>query len=197
MFLLTQPDSKTVAKFIADAQTSDLSYEEAGWTSKSEAPLGFNIDHNRIRIGKGQIDFDRSKAAIRKWKMFDIGWVKLFDDHTPIEIGQTVAILVKHFEFYSLNAARIVYVINETRSLQRFGFAYGTLTEHGEIGEERFSVEYDVETDEVWYDLFAFSQPASFLAKVGYPLSRYLQKSFARDSMRAMYEAVSERSIAR
>ncbi len=197
MFLLTQPDRKTVAKFIAEAQTSGLSYKEVGWTSKADSPSGFNIDHNRIRIGNGEADFDKAKAAIRDWKMFEIGWVKLIDDHTPIEIGQTVAILVSHFGFYSLNAARIVYVINETGRVQRFGFAYGTLTEHGEIGEERFSVEYDVETGEVWYDLYAFSRPAAFLTKVGYPLSRYLQKSFARDSKRAMYEAVSERSITR
>jgi uncharacterized protein (UPF0548 family) len=194
MFLLTQPDSKTVAKFITDAKTYNLSYKEVGATTKFEAPADFNIDHNRIRIGNGWIDFDRAKAAIRTWKMFDLGWVKLIDDKTPIEVGQTVAILVRHFGFYSLNAARIVYVINET---QRFGFAYGTLTEHGEIGEERFSVEFDGETGEVWYDLYAFSRPALFLAKIGYPLSRYLQKSFALDSKQAMYDAVSERSITR
>ncbi len=197
MFLFTKPDNKVVAKFLSDAQSSSLSYTEVGRTSKTNPPAGFNIDHNRIRIGNGEADFNRAKAAIREWKMFDFGWVKLIYDHTPIEIGQTVAILVRHFGFYSLNAARIVYVVDETGSEARFGFAYGTLNEHGEIGEERFSVEFSVETGEVWYDLYAFSRPGAFLARLGYPVSRYLQKSFAIYSKRAMYEAVSGRSITR
>ena len=122
--------------------------------------------------------------------MFGMNWVKLFYTDTPIEIDRTVAILVNHFGFYSLNAARIVYVLEETGDVQRFGFAYGTLTEHGEVGEERFSVEFHRENDEVWYDLYAFSRPGSFLAKAGYPLSRYLQGAFARDSKLAMLSAV-------
>ncbi len=54
--------------------------------------------------------------------------------------------------------------------------AYGTLTEHVEIGEERFIVEFDHESNEVWYDIFAFSRPGHMLVKIGYPYSRYLQK---------------------
>src|SRR5258708_37915315 len=127
--------------------------------------------------------------------MFDMKWVKLFYDNTPIEIDRTVAILVNHFGFYSLNAARIVYVLDEVAEVQRLGFAYGTLTEHGEVGEERFSVEFHSVSGEVWYDLYAFSRPGSLLAKTGYPLSRYLQKAFARDSKLAMCNAVSDRSI--
>ena len=96
--------------------------------------------------------------------------------------------MVSHFGFYSLNAARIVYTIDEA---DRFGFAYGTLVEHGETGEESFSVEYSTETGEVWYDLYAFSRPGSLLAKLGYPLSRHLQKRFARDSKLAMLRAVA------
>jgi len=101
-----------------------------------------------------------------------------------------VAILIRHFGFYSLNAAQIVYVIDEP---QQFGFAYayGTLAEHGESGEERFSVDFDDETGEVSYDLFAFSKPNHFLAKLGYPLVRNLQKQFAEDSKAAMLRAIS------
>lgn len=38
----------------------------------------------------------------------------------------------------------------------RFGFAYGTLPSHAEIGEERFMVE--LRDGAVWYDILAFSQ---------------------------------------
>ncbi|PYS37238.1 MAG: hypothetical protein DMG14_21940, partial [Acidobacteria bacterium] len=77
-------------------------------------------------------------AASIDWEMFNLGWVRLFQPNTPIEVDATVAVLVHHFGFWSLNACPVVYVIEEAR---RFGFAYGTLQEHAEQGEEKFSVE--------------------------------------------------------
>ena len=74
--------------------------------------------------------------------------------------------------------------------MNRFGFAYGTLDDHMETGEERFSVEFRREDDSVWYDLFAFSRPRHPLARVGRPISRMLQRRFARDSLAAMTRAV-------
>jgi uncharacterized protein (UPF0548 family) len=75
--------------------------------------------------------------------------------------------------------------------VKRYGFAYGTLEEHMERGEERFSVEWNRVDDSVWYDLYAFSKPRHRLAQIGYPLSRILQKRFARQSKLAMVEAVN------
>ncbi len=150
-------------------------------------PEGYNIDHNRTMIGHGNKDWERAKDSIRSWKMFDLGWVELCWPDTPIETGRNVGILVSHLGFYSLNAARIVYTIDEP---ERFGFAYGTLTNHAESGEERFSVEMDNDTGDVWFDLYAFSKPNHPLAKLAYPLSRMLQKRFASDSKEAMKRAV-------
>ena len=194
MFLLSKPDDRSIKRFLKDRESDTFSYSELGATLES-APSGYNIDHNRIKLGVGLEVFDKAKTAIHNWKMFDIPWVRLINNKTPIEIGKTVAILVSHFGFYSLNAARIVYVLDEQQGdIHRYGFAYGTLTEHGEIGEERFSVEFHPSSGEVWYDLYAFSRPASLLAKIGYPLSRNLQKTFARDSETAMLRAVFDAS---
>ena len=60
-----------------------------------------------------------------------------------------------------------------------------------ESGEERFTVEWRDEDDSVWYDLFAFSIPRHPLAKLAPPLSRRLQRRFARDSLHAMIRAVT------
>jgi hypothetical protein len=48
--------------------------------------------------------------------MFDLGWVELFRQDTPIERNATVAVLVHHFGFWSLNSCRVVYVFKEDRS---------------------------------------------------------------------------------
>lgn len=174
-----------IVVFLRDAAKQTLSYDCVG-ASLTAPPEGWTVDHNRIEIGSGIADFERGKRAVREWKMFDLGWVELHPANAPIEVGTTVAVLVHHLGFYSLNAARIVYVIDEP---DRFGFAYGTLDDHGESGEERFSVEYDRESGEVWYDILAFSKPAHPLAQIGYPIARFFQSSFARDSKSAMLRA--------
>src|ERR1043166_2979539 len=178
MFLLTTPQSNWIDRFLHESEGGDFSYLETGAT-RSGGPRGYDVDHNRIKIGSGISDFEKAKAAVRQWRMFDFDWVELHYNDTPIEIGRTVAILAAHFGFYSLSAARIVYTFDESGEIERFGFAYGTLREHAEIGEERFSVEFHKGSGEVWYDLFAFSKPGSLLGWIGYPLGRHLQKRFA------------------
>ena len=60
-----------------------------------------------------------------------------------------------------------------------------------ERGEERFRVEWHHADDSVWYDILAFSRPNQMVARVGYPIVRFLQKRFATDSKAAMCRAVS------
>jgi len=189
MFLLTRPNAAQIDAFLQERESDSFSYREVGGTRESP-PSGYNIDHNRMMIGNGEKDFEAAKVAIREWKMFDVPGLELFYSDTPIEAGRNVAPLARHLGFYSLNSCRIVYVIDEA---ERFGFAYGTLTEHAEIGEERFTVEFHRDTGEVWYDIFAFSRPGSFLVKLGYPYGRYKQKQFSTRSMAAMSRAVSGR----
>ena len=70
--------------------------------------------------------------AIRGWQMFIMPWMQLYWPTAPIQVGTNVAVSVHHLGFYSLNACRIVYVVEEDDTIIRFGFAYGTLAEHAE-----------------------------------------------------------------
>ena len=135
--------------------------------------------------------FSRGVDAIRRWEMFNIGWVKLCWPDTPIEPGSIVAVLAYHIGLWSLNACRIVTVIDEDKPIRRYGFIYATLPGHAERGEERFTVEWRKDDDSVWYDILAYSKPNQLLVKAGYPIARMLQKQFARDSMAAMLRSVS------
>lgn len=193
MFLLTKPKRAAINNFLDRAIQTDPAYPDVGASLAGiSRSISYNIDHNQIRIGNGEEDFERAKRAIREWKMFDFPWIELCWPDTPIEQDRNVAVLIHHFGFYSLNAARIVYTIDES---DRFGFAYGTLDDHGESGEERFSVCLDAETGNVIYDLYAFSRPNHFIAYLGYPLTRQLQKRFATDSKHAMFRAVRDNRL--
>jgi uncharacterized protein (UPF0548 family) len=188
MFLLHRPSRAEIDEFLSERAADTFSYPDVGATLESPPP-GYNIDHNRAIVGRGYDVFELAKKAVREWKMFEVPGLELFYSDTPIEKDRNVAPLAHHLGFYSLNSCRIAYVIDEANT---FGFAYGTLTEHVEIGEERFRVEFDPDSGEVWYDIFAFSKPGHLLVKLGYPYSRYKQKQFAVGSKTAMLRAVRQ-----
>lgn len=50
-------------------------------------------------------------------------------------------------------------------------------------------IEWDA-NDVVWYDVRAFSQPRYWLARLGYPLVRRLQRRFVIASQMAMQQSV-------
>jgi uncharacterized protein (UPF0548 family) len=190
LFRLSAPSEDEVGYFISQQQHSAFSYSEVG-ASASGVPSGYNVDHNRIQLGSGEVTWRRAVEAIQGWQMFNMPWVRLYWPTAPIHSGTDVAVLVRHFGFYSLNACRVVYVVSEDGPVVRYGFAYGTLKEHAERGEERFTVEWNRsdDDDKVCYDILAFSRPHKALAKLGYPLSRMLQSRFAQASKAAMLAA--------
>ena len=184
VILAAKPSRIAIDAFIAAQQNQKFSYPETG-ASRDGAPPGYTVDHNQIQLGVGADAYERAKNAVRQWKMFDVPWINLCWPDTPIEPGANVALLASHLGFWSINPARIVYVVDQLGPPQRFGFAYGTLPDHSEIGEERFTVEFNPDDQTVWYEIHAFSRPGK-LARIGYPFARMLQKRFARDSKLAM-----------
>jgi uncharacterized protein (UPF0548 family) len=191
LFLFDEPSPQRISRFLDAQRDAPFSYDELGATHEdAKAPAGYAVDHNRARLGRGRDTFERAVAALYSWKMFDVGWARLVPADAPVEVGTTVAVVARHYGFHSLNPCRITYTIEEDEGgLVRRGFSYGTLLEHGEKGEERFTVEWRREDDSVFYDLYAFSRPNHFLAKLGNPLARRLQRRFARDSLQAMVRA--------
>ena len=181
MFLLRKPSAETIRQFIESQSHLPFSYSQTGAT-QTQPPPGFTVDHNQIRLGEAKQTFDRAVAALKGWRQFELGWVTVVPKSLPLEVGTTVAVQAKTCGVWSLSACRIVYVINDAR---RFGFAYGTLPDHVECGEERFTVEWRPD-DSVWYDILAFSRPRHPLVKIALPLVRKWQKAFARESLAAM-----------
>lgn len=185
MFHLRPPTDPEIAAFLRAQAPLEFTYPETGATATTP-PAEYVVDHIRIRLGTGEQIFRRAKSGLLGWKQFDLGWLKAFPTSTPIHSGEVVAVVARALGVYSLNAARIVYVVDEPR---KFGFAYGTLPGHVEQGEERFLVEI-TDDDSVWYDILAYSQPKHLLTKIGYPFVRRLQKRFGRESAAAMLRVV-------
>lgn len=183
MFFIQHPSPQIIERFQRTAEQDSFSYPELRATLNDALPSGYNIDHNRVRLGHGRDIFERARVALAEWKMFDLGWVELIHPVARAASDQTVLILACAWGFYSLSASRVLAMIDsDDAELKRFGFCYGTLQHHVECGEERFTVEYRRDDESVWYDILAFSRPHHPLARSAYSLSRAAQHRFARDS---------------
>ena len=195
MFLLRRPTEDQMRRYVAERADAPLTYPEAGASRGATAPPGYLRNFAGTRLGTGQATFRRAVDAVRRWAMYDMPWTRILWPDTPIEPGRTTGLLVRHYGFWSIHACRIVYVIDEAEGpVRRFGFGYGTVADHPERGEERFTVEWRAQDDVVHYELFSFSRPAVPLSILGFPLARGLQKRFARESLRAMRRAVEPAS---
>jgi uncharacterized protein (UPF0548 family) len=197
MLSFRKPSPEILRQIIAQQAPLEFTYPGVGETKEGgAAPRGFMVDRTRVLLGRGSVTFERAKAALQRWRQFQLGWIEAFPSDTPLRAGETVVVVANLLGTWWTNAARIVYTIDEaattsptgviTVAFARFGFAYGTLPAHVERGEERFLVEWDRRTDEVAYDILAFSRPRHILTRLGYPFARRMQHQFAKQSAAAM-----------
>jgi uncharacterized protein (UPF0548 family) len=189
-FTLRKPSAESIQHFLERQATLGYTYEAVGATS-DRPPAGYVVDHTRIKLGTGEDAFNAARAAIERWEHFRLGWVEAWPSESSIQPGAAVAVLAHLFGLWWLNACKLVYVVDEAGPITRYGFAYGTLPAHAESGEERFLIEWDRVDGGVWYDILAFSRPNYVLTRLGYPIVRRIQKTFARDSAAATLAATN------
>jgi len=187
MFFAQRPSREAIDRFVRDSQELPISYGPIGIVN-GETPCR-DLDEATVTIGRGRTDFERAKSALAAWKQFDIGWVEVAPRHAPVEVGTVVAVLIRHLGFWSLNGCRVLYTVGGDH---RFGFAYGTLTNHAESGEELFEVRLDPGNEDVTYRIRATSRPHAVLTLIGQPIVRRLQARFRHDSASVMKRAMQE-----
>ena len=169
MFLFRRPSALDVERFLAASRELPLSYDPIGLSKHGRS--GFDVDEQITIVGSGEAAFVRATTALMEWRQFELGWVELFPKRASIAPGTVVVVAVRHLGFWSLNGCRVVYSIGSQGDCT-FGFAYGTLANHAERGEEIFQVSFRPETGEVSYLIRAVSRPRAALARLGYPFTR-------------------------
>jgi uncharacterized protein (UPF0548 family) len=189
MFRLRKPDEQLLKQVRERYRDVPLTYTEVGCSRNAETP-GYVLDHYRVRLGSGRGAFERARQAILDWRVFRLGWVEPCWLDAPVKEGTLVATQARVFGLWTINVARIVFVVDEEGPVSCYGFAYGTLPGHVECGEEQFLVEWHQADDSVWYDIRAVSRPGGWLTRLAYPLTRRLQRRFGHDSLQAVASAV-------
>lgn len=200
MFTFRRPTEATIRSYLAARSDNAFTYATVGCTREQPRPQrGWNIDRERVLLGHGEEVFRRACAAIENWRMFPREVAEVYWPEVPIVAGSAVGVLywAAPARLWLLCPARIIFVNDSAAErshpqTEQFGFAYGTLPGHPERGEERFLIEWNRADDSVWYDLLAVSQPAHWLARLGYPYARYEQARFRKLSAAAMQAAARQ-----
>ena len=193
MFLARRPSAEQIEVFLRESRELPLSYSPTGIVNTNSARE--DVDEATVVIGHGKAAFERSRAALMAWQQFDIGWIETFPGHTPAAVGTEVALLIRHCGFWSLNGCRVLYSVGGLTDVDRSGFAYGTLTNHAESGEELFEVFIDPQSEDVLYRIRAISWPQATLARVGQPIVRVLQQRFRHHSAAVMARAIRSNGV--
>lgn len=197
MFSIRRPSDSEIAAHLADRTGAPFTYPEIGTTRGGRFSLppsvarNYDVDYHDTVLGTGRELFERARRALLDWRSFDIPWLQLYGTATPVQKDRVVATLVSAAGFWVLNPCRVVYVLDAPDEPRCTAFAYGTLPGHVEVGEERFLVAHEPETDTVRYEILAFSRPGHPLTRLGYPYVRRLQERFAVSSLAALARAAA------
>lgn len=195
---LRRPDTSAVLATATAAADAPLSYDNVCGTRDSREMLlgrigeGWFWDERSRAIGRGEETFRRARQALQSWSQFDLPWVRPIQRDVPIEVGAMFAFLSWQAGVWSTNICRVVDVYEREDDTHRhFSFAYGTVAPHVLRGEERFILDWDRQTDQVFFRIRKFSRPATWLIRLVTPLTRYMQSRFTADALARMQQAVT------
>lgn len=168
---------------------------------------GWSIDRTRAELGTGRDAYNKAVSALLSWRHFDFDWA--FTNAPAIKHNAPVVVIAQSLLLWSMNPLRITAVeqnkLRRKKTPSKTGggggggtekccqslFAHTTLAGHQISGEERFTVEWNKETDSVCYEVYTISKPATLLASLAHPLLRFYQKQFVTQSIKAMKQEVS------
>jgi uncharacterized protein (UPF0548 family) len=186
MFFKIRPTDQKIRSLRDARKELSFSYADVGAT-RMTPPSGWRINHMRSRLGRGRVVHDKAVNALFSWELLTVGSLEVFATAPGVVPQADVAILSRHFGIWSVDFCRVIYVLNEEPenggAMLRTGFGYGTLPGHAVRGEEIFSIERHLATQEVWYDIYSFSLPANPLLRLLSPFALAAQRRFARASL--------------
>ena len=186
MFYLRRPSDDDLRRKLERLRSAEFTHADVGLTEQelTRAPDGFVLDRYSTELGVGDDVFTRGRRVLETVGNYPPSFTRVIRvDHT-LEPGMVFGTLAKHLGFWSLHPCRVIYVVDDAVAESvRFGFGFGTLPGHAEIGEERFLIRRALSTNVVTYEVQAFSRPGQLVTKLGAPVTRAYQKRFQRETV--------------
>lgn len=175
-------DAALVRRLVA-ARGARHSYDHVGSTLEPGTVPGVPEHRSAVEV-EGSVA--AAAAVLRRWGAHDGIRARLQPPGAPIEAATTVLVVAPFGPFEMAVPNRIVAVVDEP---ERYGFAYGTLQGHAEVGEELFLAEA-TGPGRVRLSVRIHAQPGSRLARLGRPVVLLLQRAATRRYLDAWAAAV-------
>jgi uncharacterized protein (UPF0548 family) len=181
-----EPSPTRLESVLATAVDQTPTYPELGATQHDVMPAGYRHDDLRVELGRGDEVTARARLGIETWRAHTGAGLAVYPTGAPVEVGGTVLVVATVGPLRVVAPCRIIAVVDEP---SRFGFAYGTLPGHPEQGEEAFVCEQSADGT-VIFRVRAFSRPRDPLARLGAPVSRWVQTRATRSYLKALQQFV-------
>lgn len=185
VFRLRPPAPSEAAELVASLASQTPTYAEVGATAGA-LPVGYHHLDRSLTVGHGTEAFAAAVEGLRRWQAHRGAGLTVHPGVPPLEPGTDVLSVARAGPLIALAGCRIVYVVDEPT---RFGFAYGTLPLHPEVGEEAFLLERSA-SGQVTFRVRAFSRPGHLLTRLGGPVATLVQRQTAGRYLRGLRDHV-------
>jgi uncharacterized protein (UPF0548 family) len=186
VFSFGKPTDDDLDRVLTEQRRAELTYAEVGATA-GVVPVGYRHDTYRIDLGRSDRTFARAVEGLRAWEAHRGAGLRLRPERPDLTAGVTLVLAKALPGLSAIAACRIVSVTDEPGA---FGFAYGTLPAHPEQGEEAFLVLREADGN-VSFAITAFSRPRHPLARLGGPVTRWIQQDTTRRYLEALKALVT------
>jgi uncharacterized protein (UPF0548 family) len=174
-----------------------FSYAEVGATrSMAVASLDdrYLVHDETWEVGSGRSAFEAASECLMTLDMQRAAGLAVIAAPDLVEDGSTFRLGIGIGRLRVNAPCRVVYTLDDTADSS--GFAYGTLDGHPESGEVRFELGLGPDEGPVHLRIASFSKPASLLARLGGPITRYLQRKVTMRYLAAIEAAVAPDEVA-
>lgn len=160
---------------------AELTYPEVGATATT-VPPGYRFVRRRRVLQRR--DFRAVAEDLLYYRVHEAAGVEVAASSPRVDAGEVVELRLGRGPAVVTAPCRVVSVVEEAN---RRGFTYGTLPGHPECGEELFLLEQH-DDGSLSFSVTAFSRPATLPARVGGPVTGWIQ-----DRVTARYLAAPDR----
>lgn len=185
-------DDDAVAAALGRAASAELTYPHVGVTLDGPRTVPLSpppkVRRTSVDLGRRPDALARATEGLRAWVCHRGIGATVAPDDAPIRVGTEVVVRLPLGPAAVLAPCRIVAVVDEAH---RFGFAYGTLPGHPEVGEESFVAQRAADGT-VTFTVSVAARPVPLLRPAG-PVILFAQRRAVRGYLAAMAAHVAGR----